>query len=127
MNDDKALYPPVDPIKAGLGGRCPRCGEGRMFSGMLSLPKHCAVCDLDYSFADSGDGPAIFVILIVGGIVVALAAWLESLGAPFWLHFVLWPPIITVLSIIALRWMKGVLVAQQYATSAAEGRLDKGK
>ncbi len=126
-HDDKALYPPVDPVKAGLGGRCPRCGEGRMFAGVLALPDRCAVCGLDYSFADAGDGPAVFVILIVGGIVVALAAWLESLGAPIWLHVILWPPIITALCLFGLRLMKGVLVAQQYATKAAEGRLDKGQ
>lgn len=126
MNDDKAIWPPVDPIAAGLKGRCPRCGEGRLFSGLLSLGKRCGSCGLDYSFADAGDGPAVFVILIVGFIVVGLALWLEvSFAPPLWLHLVLWIPLVLVLSLTALRLAKGVLVTLQYRNKAAEGRLDR--
>jgi uncharacterized protein (DUF983 family) len=126
MNDDKAIWPPVDPITAGLKGRCPRCGEGRLFSGMLSLSKRCGSCGLDYSFADAGDGPAVFVILIVGFIVVGLALWMEvSYGPPLWLHLVLWIPLVLVLSLAALRLAKGVLVTLQYRNKAEEGRLDR--
>lgn len=126
MNDDKAHWPPVDPVSAGLRGQCPRCGEGRLFSGLLSLGKRCGVCGLDYSFADAGDGPAVFVILIIGFIVVGLALWLDvSYGAPLWLHFILWPPLIIILSLTALRLIKGVLISLQYRHKAAEGRLDR--
>lgn len=126
MSDDKAIWPPVDPIAAGLKGRCPRCGEGRLFSGLLSLGKRCGSCGLDYSFADAGDGPAVFVILIVGFIVVGLALWLEvSFAPPLWLHLVLWIPLVLVLSLTALRLAKGVLVTLQYRNKAAEGRLDR--
>ncbi|HWK65231.1 MAG TPA: DUF983 domain-containing protein [Rhizobiaceae bacterium] len=125
MNDDKAIWPPVDPITAGLRGRCPRCGEGRLLSGLLSLRQRCGSCGLDYSFADSGDGPAVFVILIVGFIVVGLALWLEvSFGPPLWLHLALWIPLAVALSLAALRLAKGVLVTLQYRNRAAEGRLD---
>lgn len=126
MNEDKAIWPQLDPISAGLKGRCPRCGEGRLFSGMLSLGKHCESCGLDYSFADAGDGPAVFVILIVGFIVVGLALWMEvSYGPPLWLHLVLWIPLVLVLSLTALRLAKGVLVTLQYRNKAEEGRLDR--
>lgn len=126
MSDDKAIWPPVHPIATGLKGHCPRCGEGRLFSGLLSLRKRCGSCGLDYSFADAGDGPAVFVILIVGFIVVGLALWLEvSFGPPLWLHLILWIPLALVLSLAALRLAKGVLVTLQYRNKAAEGRLDQ--
>lgn len=126
MSDDKAIWPPVEPIAAGLKGRCPRCGEGRLFSGMLTVGKRCGVCGLDYSFADAGDGPAVFVILIIGFVVVGLALWLEvNFGPPLWLHLVLWIPLTVVLSLAALRLIKGVLITLQYRNKAAEGRLDK--
>ena len=128
MSEDKAIWPPVDPIQAGLKGRCPRCGEGKLFSGFLTVGKGCRNCGLDYSFADAGDGPAVFVILIIGFIVVGLALWMEvSYNPPLWVHFMLWIPLAVVLSLVALRLIKGVLVTQQYAKSAAEGRLDRGQ
>ena len=128
MSEDKAIWPPIDPIQAGLKGRCPRCGEGRLFSGFLTVGESCNNCGLDYSFADAGDGPAVFVILIIGFIVVGLALWMEvSYGPPLWVHFMLWIPLAVVLSLTALRLFKGVLLTQQYAKSAAEGRLDRGE
>lgn len=126
-HQDKALWPPVDPISTGMKGRCPRCGQGRMFSGLLSVAKRCGVCGLDYSFADSGDGPAVFVILLIGFIVVGLALWMEvSYGPPLWLHLLLWIPLTVVLSLIALRMIKGAMIALQFANKAAEGRIDRG-
>jgi uncharacterized protein (DUF983 family) len=123
---DKAHWPPVDPVSAGLRGRCPRCGEGRMFAGMFSVAKQCGVCGLDYTFADAGDGPAVFVILIIGFVVVGSALGVEmNYGPPLWLHFLLWVPLALVLSLGALRLMKGVLIALQYANKAAEGRIDR--
>ncbi|TKT81147.1 DUF983 domain-containing protein [Aquamicrobium sp. LC103] len=122
---DQALWSPVDPFKAGLSGRCPRCGEGRLFSGFLTVAKGCRNCGLDYSFADAGDGPAAFVILIIGFIVVGLALWMEvSVNPPLWVHFLLWIPLTIVLSLVALRLIKGLLIVLQYQNKAAEGRLD---
>lgn len=126
MNEDKAIYPPVDPVKAGLSGSRPRCGEGRLFSGFLTVAPRCGQCGLDNAFADPGDGPAVFVILLIGFVVVGLALWLEvSFGPPLWVHFVLWIPLIVVLSLVALRLSKGLLIALQYRHSAEEGRLDR--
>jgi uncharacterized protein (DUF983 family) len=125
-NDDKAHWPPVDPVSAGLKGRCPRCGEGRLFAGYLSLKPRCGICGLDNSFADSGDGPAVFVVLIVGFIVVGMALWAEvSFAPPLWLLLLLFIPLAIVLCMVSLRWAKGILIALQYRNRAAEGQIDR--
>jgi uncharacterized protein (DUF983 family) len=128
MSEDTAIWPPVDPIATGLKGRCPRCGEGRLFRGFLTVDKNCSHCDLDYSYADAGDGPAVFVILIIGFIVVGSALWTEvNLNPPLWLHFIIWLPLTVILSLAALRLIKGVLLTLQYSKQAAEGRLDNDR
>jgi uncharacterized protein (DUF983 family) len=125
-NDDKAHWPPVDPVSAGLKGRCPRCGEGRLFAGYLSLKPRCGVCGLDNSFADSGDGPAVFVVLIVGFIVAGMALWAEvSFSPPLWLLLLLFIPLAIVLCMVSLRWAKGILITLQYRNRAAEGRIEQ--
>jgi uncharacterized protein (DUF983 family) len=117
---------PPHPVLAGLAGRCPRCGKGKMFSGFLRLKPACEACGLDYSFVDAGDGPAVFVILIAGFIVVGAALVVETLyQPPFWLHAVMWLPLILITTLAPLRAMKGVLIALQYHHKAAEGRLDR--
>ncbi len=123
---DSADWPAVDPFSVGLRGRCPRCGEGRLFAGYLSLRPRCGICGLDNAFADSGDGPAVFVMLGMGFVVVGLALWAEvNYAPPLWLHLVLWIPLAVVLCLTALRLAKGVLIALQYRNKAAEGRLDR--
>lgn len=125
---DQDHYPPVDPIKSGITGRCPRCGEGKLFNGFLTLAPRCTACGLDYAFADSGDGPAAFVILIIGVIVVGLALWLDvNYAPPLWVHFILWVPLAIVLSLVAMRSFKGILINMQYRNKASQGRLDDGK
>ena len=117
---------PPHPVVAGLAGRCPRCGKGKMFSGFLRLKPTCEACGLDYSFVDAGDGPAVFVILIAGFIVVGAALVVETLyQPPFWLHAVMWLPLILITTLAPLRAMKGVLIALQYHHKAAEGRLER--
>ncbi|MDJ1157856.1 DUF983 domain-containing protein [Chelatococcus sp. SYSU_G07232] len=119
-------YPPQPPIATGLAGRCPRCGEGRLFKGFLNLAPGCRSCGLDYSFADSADGPAVFVMLIGGFIVCGAALWLElTYEPPFWVHLLVTLPIALVVCIGMLRPLKGVLVALQYHHRAEEGRLEK--
>ena len=117
---------PPNPILAGLAGRCPRCGKGKMFSGFLRLKPACETCGLDYSFVDAGDGPAVFVILIAGFIVVGAALVVETLyQPPFWLHAAMWLPLILITTLAPLRALKGVLIALQYHHKAAEGRLER--
>lgn len=112
-------------VLAGLLGRCPACSKGPMFHGFLTLRPTCPACGLDYRFADAGDGPAIFVILIGGFIVVFTALIVEVIyRPPFWLHAVLWGPLILLVTLLPLRAMKGLLIALQYHHKAAEGRLD---
>lgn len=118
---DHDFYPPVPLLRAGLKARCPRCGEGRLFRGFLEVQARCPACDLDYSRVDSGDGPAVFVILLVGFVVVALALWLElAYTPPIWLHLVLWVPLILLLSLGLLRPMKATLIALQYRHKASQ-------
>ena len=123
---DRAIWPEVEPIAAGLKGRCPRCGEGRLFAGFLTVGTRCSNCGLDYGFADAGDGPAVFVILIIGFVVVGLALWTEvTLSPPLWLHFIIWIPLALVLCLTALRLIKGVLITLQYRNKAQQGEWDK--
>ncbi|MDQ2084182.1 DUF983 domain-containing protein [Xanthobacteraceae bacterium Astr-EGSB] len=124
MNDTRSLQTP-HPLAAGMKGRCPRCGEGKLFAGFLDLAPRCERCGLDYAFVDAGDGPAVFVILIAGFIVVGAALVVEVMyEPPFWLHAALWGPLILAVTLAPLRIVKGVLVALQYHHKAAEGRLE---
>lgn len=125
INSNVPRTPPA-PIPTGLAGRCPRCARGRLFQGFLTLAPRCEACGLDYSFADSGDGPAFFVMSIVGVVVVALAFWVEVAFEPsLWVHAALWLPLSVLLSLALVRPLKGVLVVLQYANKAEEGRLDR--
>jgi uncharacterized protein (DUF983 family) len=117
---------PPSPFSTGLTGRCPRCGEGKLFDGYLKLKPRCAACGLDFSFADSADGPAVFIMLIAGFFVLGLALYVEiAYTPPIWLHLLLWLPLALVTCLGLLRPMKGLAVALQYANKAEEGRLKK--
>ena len=116
----------VSPYLAGLRCRCPRCGEGRLFEGFLTLAPRCKRCGLDFGFADAGDGPAVFVILIAGFVVVVLAVMVEFLWRPpYWVHAALWIPAILAVTLGLLRPLKGTMIALQYHHKAAEGRSDR--
>ena len=108
-------FPPVPWLRAALGCRCPRCGRGQLFSGLLTVRPACEVCGLDLSAQDAGDGPAVFVILFLGLIVVALAAIVEiEYSPPIWVHLMLWTPLIVGGGIAMLRPFKAALIALQY-------------
>ena len=115
-------------IFRGLACRCPRCGRGKLFSGFLTLRRRCESCELDSAFIDSGDGPAIFIIMIAGAIVVAAALIVEvKYQPPFWVHAALWLPLILVTTLLPLRSMKSLLIALQFHHKAAPGQLvDRG-
>ncbi|HET9459829.1 MAG TPA: DUF983 domain-containing protein [Sphingomicrobium sp.] len=123
MPSDGGGFPPPSPFRAGLACRCPRCGTGRLSRGFLSLLERCEACGLDYAQADTGDGPAVFIILIVGAIVVFLAVMTEIWAMPpYWVHAVLWPPLILGLSLGLLRPMKALMIALQFRNQAGEGK-----
>ncbi len=116
------------PFLTGLTCHCPRCGKGRLLQGFLTMRPRCEDCGLDYGFADAGDGPAVFVILLAGFVVVGCALVVEVLyEPPLWLHAVLWLPLILLVTLLPLRALKGLLIALQYHHTAAEGRLDRSK
>ena len=119
-----APVPLSTTILRGLACKCPRCGEGKLFEGFISLRPSCSSCGLDYAFIDAGDGPAVFIILIAGFIVVFCALIVEvAYQPPFWLHAVLWVPLVLLTTLAPLRSMKSLLIALQYHHKAAEGRL----
>lgn len=112
--------PPL--FQAGLRCRCPRCGQGPLFKGYLKLAPACSACGLDFGFADSGDGPAVFVIFIVAPLVIVLALIVSTLfNPPPYVHLMLWIPATLVFSLLLLPPFKAVLVALQYRHDAHEG------
>jgi uncharacterized protein (DUF983 family) len=115
------------PIVAGLLCRCPSCGKGKLFQGFLALRQRCEHCGLDFSFVDSADGPAFFVMFISGFIVAGSALAVEILYAPpYWVHALLWGPLILITTLLPLRPMKGLLIAVQFHHKAEESRFTGG-
>jgi uncharacterized protein (DUF983 family) len=119
-----APVPLSTTILRGLACKCPRCGEGKLFEGFISLRPSCSACGLDYAFIDAGDGPAVFIILIAGFVVVFCALIVEVIyQPPLWLHAVLWVPLVLLTTLAPLRSMKSLLIALQFHHKAQEGRL----
>ena len=109
---------------AAVAGSCPKCGAKTLFDGWVQFAPRCPNCGLDFSAFNVGDGPAAFLILIVGGLIVGLAIAVElTWEPPFWVHILLWLPLTTIAVIFSLRLAKAVLLAFEYRHRAAEGRL----
>jgi uncharacterized protein (DUF983 family) len=125
MAAEQGDFPPISPVSAGLTGRCPRCGDGKLFAGFINVAPRCEICGLDYAFADSGDGPAVFVALF-GGFAVLGAALLTEIAyqPPIWVHMALFLPLTLVVCLGLLRPFKGLLIALQYRNKAELGRLE---
>jgi uncharacterized protein (DUF983 family) len=113
------------PVSAALRGDCPRCGAHTLFDGWIRFAPKCRGCGLDFDAFNVGDGPAAFLIFIVGTIVVVLALVVDAaFSPPWWVHLV-WIPVATALTIGGLRLSKAWLLAQEYKHRAAEGRIAK--
>ena len=111
----------VPVLQAALRCRCPRCGKGPVFQGLLTVRDRCPVCGLDLREHDTGDGPTVLVIFVLGTIVVGLAFWVEfTFEPPLWVHAVLWPAVTVPLAIALMRPMKAGLIALQYKHRASE-------
>ena len=109
-------------LYAGLRCRCPRCGEGKLYSGFLKLAKSCDRCGLDYGFADPADGPAFFVMTGVGILVIAVWGWAAvAYQPPLWVQFATVFPALLIGCLGTLRPVKAWLVAEQYIHKASEG------
>jgi uncharacterized protein (DUF983 family) len=116
----------VSPLVAGLLARCPRCGGGRLFRNGLMLRPSCETCNLDYGFIDTGDGPAVFAIFILGFLVLGLALIVEfRYEPPVWVHAALWGVLTPLFAVGLLRFLKAILIALQWTHKAEEGRLAK--
>ncbi len=108
-------------LQAALSGLCPRCGSRTLFAGLARFAPRCRVCALDFSAFNVGDGPAAFLTLIVGGMITALAIWLElAAHPPFWLHIILWIPLTAAAVAYGLRISKAWLLQAEYARRAGE-------
>jgi uncharacterized protein (DUF983 family) len=116
----------VSPYMAGLSCKCPRCGKGPLFTQVLNMRETCSHCGLDYKFVDTGDGPAVFAIFILGFLIVGGALIAEfKFGIPFWAHVALWGILTPLIAVFLLRFLKATLIALQYKNKAEEGRLAK--
>jgi uncharacterized protein (DUF983 family) len=114
------------PFIAGALGRCPNCGEGRLFTGFLTVSPRCAKCGFDLAKADSGDGPAVFVIFIAGFIAAFGLLFTEIVyRPPLWLEGVIWLPVAAVLCLGLLRPLKGLMIAAQFANKASQAGRDE--
>lgn len=116
-------YPPLSTLKTGIRCRCPRCGEGPLLKGYLTIREECPECKLSYSFADPADGPAFFVMSVVGVVGMILFMLFEfNMHPPIWVHFVFTFPLIGAMCLGILRPFKGWMVAEQYRHKATEAR-----
>ncbi len=112
---------PVPVLQAILRCRCPRCGRGKLFRGLLSVPERCAVCNLDLRQSDTGDAGAVIVIMLLGAIVAGMAIWTEfRFSPPLWVHIVLWPLVTFPLAVLMMRLAKSAMIAMQYRHRSTE-------
>ncbi len=103
-------------MRRGFAGRCPNCGQGRLFHGFLKVAESCANCREAMHHHRADDAPAYFVILIVGHIVTPLALALEiAYAPPYWLHFTIWLSLTVALALSLLQPIKGAIVGWQWA------------
>jgi uncharacterized protein (DUF983 family) len=122
LNHDQANYPPLDATQSGLRGTCPRCGQGKLYSGVLKIKPACSNCGLDFAAFDVGDGAVVFVVMFANIIVLGGAlAFENSFQPPLWLHILIWPIVIIVLCVWLTRLIKGVILAHHYVRKATPG------
>ena len=115
--------PGQSPVVSALAGDCPRCGARTLFNGWVRFADRCRGCGLDFASFNVGDGPAAFLILIVGAIVVAGALFLDAAAEPPWWVHLVWIPVAAALTIGGLRVSKAWLLGQEYRHRAREGRI----
>jgi len=103
-------------MKRGFSGRCPRCGQGKLFRAFLKVADHCSACGLDFTPHRADDLPAYLVIIIVGHIVVPTALWVETNYSPaVWLQLTVYLSFTFVESLLLLQPVKGAVVGFQWA------------
>lgn len=113
----------VSPLAGALGGRCPKCQLPTLFAGLVRFDDKCRACGLDFASFNVGDGPAAFLILIVGALLTAAALTVDGALAPAWWVHLIWIPVGFALTIFGLRVGKAFLIRQEYRHRAGEGRI----
>ena len=94
-----------------------------MFNGFLKFARHCQGCGESFDIEDAGDGPAVFVILIVGIVIIPLALAFQLItNAPLWLTMLIWMPILILACLALLRPLRGIMFNLQWANAAREVR-----
>jgi uncharacterized protein (DUF983 family) len=117
--------PSASVLAAGLKGRCPRCGRGALFKRGLVLREKCEDCGLSYAFADSGDGPAVFAIFILGFLILGGALLVEfKLHPPVWVHVVAWGMLTPALAFFLLRVLKAIALQFKHKAEQCRFALD---
>lgn len=115
-------------VQAALFGECPACGARTLFAGWVRFAPRCRACGHDFSAYNVGDGPAAFLILVIGAIVCALALVLQvKVSPPFWVHILLWVPFTTALVLLSLRVSKAAMLIHEARAQVREGRIDTGE
>jgi uncharacterized protein (DUF983 family) len=118
---DNAPGGEVSVAQAALTCRCPRCGQGKLFDGLLEIRPACSVCGLSFEGFDMGDGFAVPILIVLGAIVVGAAFWVDfHFHPPLWVHALLWLPVTCVLVVLMTRYIKSFLAAQQYRVRRSE-------
>ncbi|MDB5691907.1 MAG: hypothetical protein JWO81_970 [Alphaproteobacteria bacterium] len=120
--------PGPHPLLVAVRGLCPRCGSKTLFGSLTGFAPKCRACGLDLSAFNVGDGPAAFLILVIGALIVGLAITVDlRFSPPWWVHVLLWVPLTTAAVIFSLRLAKGLLLALEYRHRAREGRIADGE
>ena len=125
MSQAPASGAPPSLAAASLEGLCPRCGAKALFAGLARFAPGCRSCGLDFASYNVGDGPAAFLVLIVGAIVAVGAILVELAVSPPWWAHIIWLPVAAGLTVFGLRLGKAALLYQEYKHRAGEGRLSE--
>ena len=113
----------TSPLAKALKGSCPRCGQGPLFRGLVRFAPSCRACGLDFDSFNVGDGPAAFLILLVGAILTVAAVVVDLSYSPSWWVHLVWIPVGLALTLGGLRLAKSWLIAQEFVHRAREGRI----
>ena len=113
-------------VEAALLGLCPECGAKTLFSGPAKFAERCEKCGLDYAAFNVGDGPAAFLTMGLGAIIIILAVMLElAAHPPFWVHALIWVTLTCLLVVVSLRVSKGALLIAEHRNRAVEGQIEE--
>jgi len=104
-------------VKRGYMGKCPHCGEGKMFRAYLKVVEACPSCGEELHHQRADDAPPYMTIFVVGHIIGAGMLWVEHQNdeLPIWIHAIVWPVLTLMLSFYFLPRIKGALIGLQWA------------